>query len=389
MAINIRCKKCKTDMKLSVKKCKCGASIPSKGRVYRVIVRMNGRRIVRTATNLELAREIEGKLKVDIARNEHDLERKAPAPALNAIWNRFLLWAKEHKKSWRTDFLYYRKHLEPRFGEKPLDQITPFDIEKLIISMKKGKNARGTAYAPATIKHQLVLLSRLFTLAAQWNMYTGLNPCQKVKKPKLNNQITEYLTEDELTRLFDTLVTWPNRMSVSFIKFALYTGLRRGELFKLMWRDVDFERQSITIRDTDSQSGPKGKRDLVLPLSNKALEVLQTIPKEHDTLFVFYGRNGEQRTDFKGPWARIKKAADVPEQFRLHGLRHHFASSLVSAGTDLYTVSKLLTHKDITTTQRYAHLADKALRDAVNLSDQLQEPKKHADVITIEEKQNG
>ncbi len=339
-------------MKLSAKKCKCGASIPSKGRIYRVIVRMNGRRIVRTATNLELAREIEGKLKVDIARNEFDLEPKGPAPTLSEVWNRFLPWAKEHKKSWRTDFLYYRKHLEPVFGEKPLDQIAPFDIEKLIISMKKGKNARGNAYAPATIKHQLVLLSRLFTLTAQWGMYSGPNPCQKVKKPKLNNQITEYLTEDELTRLLDTLEAWPNRMSASFIKFALYTGLRRGELFKLTWRDIDFERQTVTIRDTDSQDGPKGKKDQILPLSDKALEVLRTIPKEHDTPFVFYGKNGEQRIDFKGPWARIKKAADLPEQFRLHGLRHHFASSLVSAGTDLYTVSKLLTHKDITTTQR-------------------------------------
>lgn len=389
MAINIRCKKCKADLKLSAKKCKCGASIPSKGRAYRVIVRMNGRRIVKTTTNLELAREIEGKLKVDIARNEHDLEPKAPAPPLNDVWKRFLPWAKEHKKSWQADYANYHKHLYPVLGEKPLDQIAPFDIEKLIISMKKGKNARGTTYAPATIKHQLVLLSRLFTLAAHWGMYSGPNPCQKVKKPILNNQITEYLTDDELTRLLDTLEIWSNRMSASFIKFALYTGLRRGELFKLTWRDIDFERNTVTIRDTDSQDGPKGKKDQILPLSGKALEVLRNIPKEHDTPFVFYGKDGKQRIDFKGPWARIKKAADLPEQFRLHGLRHHFASSLVSAGTDIYTVSKLLTHKDITTTQRYAHLADKALRDAVNLSDQLQEPKKQADIITFEEKQNG
>jgi site-specific recombinase XerD len=62
----------------------------------------------------------------------------------------------------------------------------------------------------------------------------------------------------------------------------------------------------------------------------------------------------------------------LPTKFRLHGLRHHYASSLVSAGVDLYTVSKLLTHKDTKTTQRYAHLADQALRDAVNLSDRLQ-----------------
>ena len=63
-------------MKLSAKKCNCGAIVPKKGKVYRVILRSNGQRISKTVTNLELAREIEGKLKVDIARNEHKLKKK-------------------------------------------------------------------------------------------------------------------------------------------------------------------------------------------------------------------------------------------------------------------------------------------------------------------------
>jgi len=366
MAINIRCKKCKADMKLATKKCKCGATVPRKGKSYRVIVRANGQRICRTVTNLELAREIESKLKIDIVRNEHELIKKK-APLLSSVWKKYEPWAQEQKpKSARTDFYYYHKHIEPDFSSKRLDQISPFDIEKLMIKMKKSKSSRGTPYAPATIKHQIVLFSRLYSLASRWGMYNGPNPCKNVKKPKLNNQVTEHLSGEELHRLLEILKNWDNRMTASFISFLLFTGLRRGELFKLTWKDIDFDRHTIALRD------PKGIKDQILPLSSKAEQILKNIPEEYDTPFIFYGKKGKQRTDFKGPWSRIKKASGLPATFRLHGLRHHFASSLVSAGVNLYTVSKLLTHKDIATTQRYAHLADQTLRDAVNLSDKLQ-----------------
>lgn len=75
---------------------------------------------------------------------------------------------------------------------------------------------------------------------------------------------------------------------------------------------------------------------------------------------------------------------DLQQSFRMHGLRHHFASALVSAGVDLFTVSKLLTHKDVKTTQRYAHLGDQVLRDAVALSNELHSPSKRGQAIDME-----
>jgi len=383
MAINIRCNACKAEMKLSSKKCKkCGAAIP-KNKTYKVIVRMNGQRVTKTVHNLELAREIESKLKVDIARKDFDLERKKPAIRLCDVWKRYLPWAKENKKTWRDDFYNYKNHIEPLFGKKQLDQISSFDIEKMILSLKKQKTTRGKPYAMATIKHQIVFLSRLYSIANHWGLYTGDNPCQKVKKPKLNNQVTEYLTDDELTRLQDTLKIWPDKMSSSFVKFALCTGLRRGEMFKLTWNDIDFDRNSVTLID------PKGKENQTLPLSEKAIDVLRNIPKNYDTPYIFYGRNGKKRVDFKGPWQGIKKAAGLPDDFRLHGLRHHFASALVSGGVDLYIVQKLLTHKDASTTQRYAHLHNETLRNAVNLSDELLEPRQKDNLIKLERRHNG
>ena len=105
----------------------------------------------------------------------------------------------------------------------------------------------------------------------------------------------------------------------------------------------------------------------------EALEILKSI--DVISPFVFPGKDGKQRTNFNGPWQRIRKAADLPVNFRFHGLRHHFASTLVSAGYDLLVVQKLLTHKDAKTTQRYAHLSPGALKQAAVKSGGLLKPK--------------
>jgi site-specific recombinase XerD len=91
--------------------------------------------------------------------------------------------------------------------------------------------------------------------------------------------------------------------------------------------------------------------------------------------FVFPGENGKQRTDFKGPWQRIRKAAGLPHDFRFHGLRHHFASTLVSNGVDLGLVRELLTHKHVGTTERYAHFAPDAVKEAARKAGELLNPK--------------
>ena len=247
--------------------------------------------------------------------------------------------------------------------------------------MKKGQNQHGRPYTPATIKHQIVLLSRLYSLASKWGMFPGPNPCQKVKKPTLNNEKTEFLTAEELSRLLQTLNDWPDKMSVAIVKFALYTGLRRGEVFCLKWKDVDIERNIIYLRS------PKGGKDVALPISNEAALVLQEVPRQYESPWIFYGKNGGQRREFKGPWVRIRAAANLPADFRFHGLRHHYASALANSGeVDLYVIQHLLGHKDSKMTQRYAHLAQKALREAAELSGKLltaNQPNERTTVVRI------
>jgi len=142
------------------------------------------------------------------------------------------------------------------------------------------------------------------------------------------------------------------------VRMALYTGMRRGELFELCWSDIDFHNKTITVR-----SGKKGQYPTI-PLNEMAEKVLA----EHahvpgSSKFVFPGRNGKKRTECKRPLLRIRKNAGLPEDFRLlQGLRHVYATMLVSSGkVDLETLQSLLTQKSPLMTQRYAHLLDQSV----------------------------
>ena len=331
-----------------------------------------GKRITKVVENLTLAREWETAKKADLLRGDLDINQKGkPALTLNDVWAKYLPWAKENKKSWKDDNWYYAKHLVPRFGNKRLDSIAPIDIER----MKKELRERG--YAPATIKHQIAILRRLFNLARKWDLYEGKNPVESVEMPKIDNQITEFLKDDEIDRLLKVLEEWPWKESSALIKFALFSGFRKGEILRLTWEDVNFEQGMITLRE------PKGGKTQTIPISPQALEVLRGLKKTSP--YVFAGQGGKQKTNFRGPWYKIRKAAGLPDKFRFHGLRHHFASVLVSNGVDLLVVQKLLTHKDSKTTQRYAHLAPGALKDAAMKSGELLMPNnKNKEVIEMD-----
>jgi integrase len=181
--------------------------------------------------------------------------------------------------------------------------------------------------------------------------------------PRVDNEKTEDLTPDQLAKLLKAIEKDSNTMAANMMKMALFTGMRRGEMFKLKWKDIDFHRGFISIID------PKGGPDQKIPLNDAAKDLLKSHPRTR-SFFVFPGRGGRQRTDIKHQVNRIKVDAGLPEDFRaLHGLRHVYASMLASSGeVGMYTLQKLLTHKDPKMTQRYAHLRDDALKRASNLA---------------------
>ena len=180
--------------------------------------------------------------------------------------------------------------------------------------------------------------------------------------PKVDNKKTEDLSPDQLTTLLEAIDQSEHTIAAAMMKMALYTGIRRGEMFKLTWDDIDVDRGFIFIRE------PKGGVSQKIPINSAAKLIFSALPRT--SKYVFPGRGGRQRTTVTREVNSIKLAAGLPKNFRpLHGLRHAYASMLASSGqVDMYTLQKLLTHKSPQMTQRYAHLRDDALQNAADLA---------------------
>lgn len=257
-------------------------------------------------------------------------------------------------KSLTTDKGRYDKYLKNPFGDIEPRNILALDIDRLRINLLKKRSDQ-------TILHVLNLLTWIINFGIKNGLCPGL-PFH-IKKPAVRNLVTEDLTSEQLKALLTAIDNDTHAQAGSMMLLALFSGMRRGEMFKLRWKDIDFERGFINIRD------PKGGPDQVIPLNTAARELLEDHPREQSP-FVFPGRNGGQRVDIGKAVNQIKKQAGLPAKFRpLHGLRHAFASMLASSGkVDMYVLQRLLTHKSPAMTQRYAHLRDETLKNASNLA---------------------
>lgn len=383
-AIYSYCDKCFTGSPLDAKACsKCNTPF-GRSRKYRVISWHKGERSTKVVDNLTLARELADAVKTDNIRGEYNIKQKKPkqAPTLNEVWAKYLPWAKANKKTWDDDMLNYGKHLAPRFGKKRVDAISALEVNRLKLDMAKGKTKDGTSYlskrgkpfSAATIKHQLVLLQRLYKFAQGPEFkYKGETPFdhKQVVMPHLDNELPRFLAGDQLSALWSALDTWPEKITVGFIKFALLTGVRRGTLFLLTWGDVDFERGMVTLTISHRRKGTETIAKKVCP---EALEALMGLPRTSE--YVFPGKAGGQRTDFKGPWRRIRKAAGLPDSVRFHDLRHTFGSYHAMNGTTPQVLQQLMNHRDFRTTLKYAHLSPGVVNDRATRSGEMLAPKK-------------
>jgi integrase len=148
------------------------------------------------------------------------------------------------------------------------------------------------------------------------------------------------------------------------VLLSINTGMRRGELFKLMWNDVDFTHRVLNVR----ASATKSNRPRKIILNSEALAVLEGWHgmSADVTGLVFPGEAGKILTNTKRSWAAVLTDAGITN-FRWHDLRHHFATRLSDAGVNLNTVAKLMGHADIRMTQRYAHVPADSQRRALDI----------------------
>lgn len=292
---------------------------------------------------------------------EQRTAERAAKEAEASRWTIDRLWAKyaetfSQNKVIRAEGLKFDKYLREPFGSKEPKEILALDVDRLRIRLQKqGKHT--------TAARVLEILRRTINFGVKRGLVPPL--AFKIEVPKLNNETTEDLSEDELRALIEALNNDPDQRAADIMRLALFTGMRRGEILGLRWEDLDFGKGFIRLFE------PKGGKDQTIPMNEAARAILSGITPEDGNPYVFPGKiPGAHLTECRPSFDRIREAAGLPADFRpLHGLRHVYASMLASSGeVDLYTLQRLLTHKSHQMTQRYAHLRDEALRKASDLA---------------------
>ncbi len=239
------------------------------------------------------------------------------------------------------------------FDKKTFQEITPLLIEKYKKQRRESLTRNKLPRAPATANREPAVLSKIFSLAID-DEIIETNPCSRVKRFKLNNERVRYLTHEEERRLMNELTDYP--LLKNIVTMAIYTGFRRGEIFRLKWSEVDFSLK--VVRTLDKNGKPK-----VVPMATKLFEILKSLPKENE--FVFPSPKTDQPlTDVKKGFKTARKNAGI-ENFRFHDLRHTTATRLAENGVDAFTIAEILGHSDLRMTKRYTHSTDKSKRRAI------------------------
>ena len=242
-----------------------------------------------------------------------------------------------------------RVHILPAFGIRRLSSLKRSEVLALHRRLKDTPNQ-----ANRTVR----TLSRMCALAEDWDLVpTGHNPCHGILKyPDVKRE--RFLSDTEYERLGRVLEEAENRPGVSAVSLAairllLLTGCRKNEILRLRWEEVDLKAGELRL--ADSKTGAR-----VIALPEAAVRVLESLPRPADNPWVLPGRRGGGHlSNVNRAWHALRRRAKLND-LRLHDLRHSYASRALALGESLPMIGRLLGHRRIQSTARYAHLAPDA-----------------------------
>lgn len=308
------------------------------------------------------------------AKEEQDAESERAALTFGEVFEgHFFPYSKSQKrnaKSWQREEALFRLWIKPVIGKKALADVAPFDLEKIRSKMKKaGRSARSITYA-------FQLIRQVFRYAQKNGLFSGEIPTTKVDWPKFDNMRVRYLTEEEAALLLEELLSRSQDLH-DMAALSLFTGMRAGEIFSLTWACVDLQNGTLTLLDT------KNGRTRTVFLNEPAQAILEAKAPGKPEDLVFPGRGGVKIVQASDAFNRAvdklgfnNGITDRRQRVTFHTLRHTHASWLVNGGTPIYTVQRLLGHRDLSTTARYSHTSDETLKAAVGKIGKPRKPKK-------------
>ncbi len=282
-----------------------------------------------------------------------DSSRTVPVPLFKEFvdgpW-RVECYVRQKPSSRHTVNSFLKNQLLPAFGAMPLDRIERRDVNLWF--------DRYSATAPGGANRVLDVLRQIFN-HAKAHGHIETNPASGIRRNP-GRTFNRFLTREEMVLLYEELdravTERPSRTAqADIIRLLATTGCRHGEIRKLMWREVGADTLSLE----DSKTGPR-----TVYLNSQARALIDRQPRT-ESPYVFPSLDDPMRpvTDSSSLWRLVRKRAGI-EDVRLHDLRHNFASQAVMQGIPLPTVARLLGHRQVSMTLRYAHVADRDVEAA-------------------------
>ncbi len=300
----------------------------------------------------------------------------------------------------------YLKRINQGIGHLKLKDITPLQLNAFYRSLEadgvnqrkrydeNGELINNGKLAPKTILDHHRVISKILSTAVKWGLLEK-NVAMRADPPKVPHREISYLNEKEVRQMLTLLEKEPIQYQ-TMITLLVYTGIRRGELCGLEWKDIDFENQVMHVVRSAQYIGnktmitkePKTKSGIrhfslsihacILLKKYKRWQLEQKLNagdrwEESDRLFTSW--NGKPiHPDTVTDWfSKFIKRSGLP-YVTLHSLRHTNATLMIAEGTDVCTVSRRLGHANTATTLNiYAHALKSKDREAANTLDNVLE----------------
>jgi len=247
-------------------------------------------------------------------------------------------------------------------GIQNINQVTDANLRALFLYGRTERNWKPNTY---------ICFHKSLLVFFRWCVSQGVlasNPIEGMEKPKLESRVAPKLTRQDSLRLLETVNNYPYdnpylryRNHAIFSTF-IFAGLRKQELLKLKYTDVDVENLSIFVRQG------KGNKDRIIPMTYTLaqslklyLEHRKKINRTCPEFFASLNRNhGYTDSGLKRLVIQLRRASGIV--FTVHKLRHTFATLMLEGGCDIYSLSRMMGHSDIITTSRYLFASAELLR---------------------------
>lgn len=248
------------------------------------------------------------------------------------------------------------------FGNIHVSEITLLGLEEFQVWLKRKYQITNS-----TVNRQFNIFKNFLSKCEDWH-FLRENPSRRLKNLRYKAPVKKIWSDDQIQQVLSLAQPWAREI---FIHLAL-TGARRGEMARLQWKDVSFEKKMLRLV---SQKGSGDERVRHIPLNQEFLDTYRRLKQEARRQFrarpedhVFVNASGlpVSPTHITREMARLTKRLGLEKGLNLHGLRHTFCTLMATNNQSLEKIRQLAGHSSLRTTEQYLHIQDHELRQAMD-----------------------